>query len=224
MPTPPWECPLGRLHRRKSRCTRQSAAVLQVRDFSISRLRARIQLLMRIHCMQSEEVSPSGILPSQQAPLTAASLFHEHRLNVLRKESHMYPFQNWSPASYELKGRQYAIQNCGGSICKIGLVHYFTFYEQSSHRPVHVLSPFVCNRLLQQDINSIKGVLNPALPSIQAFSEDQSPEMRDRIFDEFNSLAVIYLQPSSSFVSGSTSTVLQESVIVSFSAQPFALQ
>ena len=57
--------------------------------------------------------------------------------------------------------------------------------------------------------------MNPPLPPIQAFSEDQSPEMRDRIFDEFNSLAVIYQQPSSSFVNQSAPTEIENAVIVS---------
>ena len=45
-----------------------------------------------------------------------------------------------------------------------------------------------------------KAVISPALPAISAFSEEQSAELRDRIFDEFNTLAVVYQQPSSAFV------------------------
>lgn len=36
-------------------------------------------------------------------------------------------------------------------------------------------------------------------PAITHFAEEQSPEQRDRIFDELNSLAVVYRQPSSAF-------------------------
>lgn len=73
-------------------------------------------------------------------------------------------------------------------------------------------------RLLQQDINTARNILSPALPSIQAFSEDQSPEMRDRIFDEFNTLAVIYQQPSSTFVDQSAIPIpeLQNGLLASF--------
>lgn len=70
------------------------------------------------------------------------------------------------------------------------------------------LKASVLGRLFQQDIDAARRVVNPALPNIQAFSEDQSPEMRDRIFDEFNSLAVIYQQPSTSFVGQSSSSEL----------------
>lgn len=41
-------------------------------------------------------------------------------------------------------------------------------------------------------------VASPA-PAIGRFAEEQSPEQRDRIFDELNTLAVVYRQPSSSF-------------------------
>ena len=37
-------------------------------------------------------------------------------------------------------------------------------------------------------------------PPILQFAEEQSPELRDRIFDEFNSLAVVYQAPSSTFL------------------------
>jgi len=37
-------------------------------------------------------------------------------------------------------------------------------------------------------------------PALAAFAEDQSAELRDRIFDEFNSLAVILRAPSATFV------------------------
>ena len=49
-------------------------------------------------------------------------------------------------------------------------------------------------------MEAAKRVVNPVLPAIPAFSEEQSPELRDRIFDEFNTLAVVYRQPSAAFV------------------------
>lgn len=42
-------------------------------------------------------------------------------------------------------------------------------------------------------------MLGAPLPSIARFAEEQSPEQRDRIFDELNTLAVVYRQPSSAF-------------------------
>ncbi len=43
-------------------------------------------------------------------------------------------------------------------------------------------------------------MINPPLDPIVAFAEEQSPELRDRIFAEFNTLSVIYRAPASSFV------------------------
>ena len=57
-------------------------------------------------------------------------------------------------------------------------------------------------------------MINPSLPSISAFSEDQSAELRDRIFDEFNSLAVVYQQPSSSFVRQADPAELLDNALV----------
>ena len=42
-------------------------------------------------------------------------------------------------------------------------------------------------------------MVNPPLPHISTFSEEQSPEVRDRIFEDFNSLAVVYRLPAASF-------------------------
>ena len=61
-------------------------------------------------------------------------------------------------------------------------------------------------------------MINPPLPSISAFSEDQSAELRDRIFDEFNSLAVVYQQPSSSFVRQADPGELLDNALVRFRA------
>ena len=38
------------------------------------------------------------------------------------------------------------------------------------------------------------------LPAISHFAEEQSAELRDRIFDEFNSLAVVLRAPAAAFV------------------------
>lgn len=57
----------------------------------------------------------------------------------------------------------------------------------------------VC-RLLQQNTKEAERVLGAPLPAISHFAEEQSPELRDRIFDEFNSLAVVLRAPSSTFL------------------------
>lgn len=40
----------------------------------------------------------------------------------------------------------------------------------------------------------------PDAGPVAAFAEETSPEIMDRIFEEFNSLAVVYRRPASSFV------------------------
>lgn len=39
-------------------------------------------------------------------------------------------------------------------------------------------------------------VINPPKQAVSVFAGDQSSEIKDRIFDEFNSLAVVYRQVS----------------------------
>ena len=48
------------------------------------------------------------------------------------------------------------------------------------------------------------------LPAISHFSEDQSSELRDRIFDEFNTLAVILRAHSATFIREVPSTLEEE--------------
>ncbi len=43
-------------------------------------------------------------------------------------------------------------------------------------------------------------VISPAVAALSSFAEEQSPEVMDRIFEEFNSLSVIYRRPSQAFV------------------------
>ena len=64
-----------------------------------------------------------------------------------------------------------------------------------------------------------KKVINSKMPTVMAFSEDQSAEIRDRIFDEFNTLAVVYRQPSYAFVQ-QASTVEQDQFAVSHPPSP----
>ena len=55
-------------------------------------------------------------------------------------------------------------------------------------------------RLLQHSIQEAKAVIAPPQQPVTSFAEEQSPELRDRIFDEFNSLAVIYWEPAAAFL------------------------
>ena len=55
-------------------------------------------------------------------------------------------------------------------------------------------------RLLQYSIQEAKSVIAPPTEPVTSFAEEQSPELRDRIFDEFNSLAVVYWEPASAFL------------------------
>lgn len=55
-------------------------------------------------------------------------------------------------------------------------------------------------RLLRTGVAEAAAVVAAPAPALAAFAEDQSAELRDRIFDEFNSLAVILRAPSATFV------------------------
>ncbi|KAL3162975.1 hypothetical protein ABBQ32_009407 [Trebouxia sp. C0010 RCD-2024] len=54
-------------------------------------------------------------------------------------------------------------------------------------------------RLLHYNVQEARRVVAAPVPPIARFAEEQSPEQRDRIFDELNTLAVVYRQPSSAF-------------------------
>jgi len=47
-------------------------------------------------------------------------------------------------------------------------------------------------RLLQYDPAVAERVVNPPKQAVSVFADTQSSEMKDRIFDEFNSLSVVY--------------------------------
>lgn len=55
-------------------------------------------------------------------------------------------------------------------------------------------------RLLQHDVSEAKRIIRPAMSHVVSFAEEQTPEIADRIFAEFNSLSVIYRRPSDVFV------------------------
>jgi AP-4 complex subunit beta-1 len=49
-------------------------------------------------------------------------------------------------------------------------------------------------RLLQQGADMAERVINPPKRAVNEFAETQSSEAKDRIFDEFNTLSVVYRQ------------------------------
>ena len=55
-------------------------------------------------------------------------------------------------------------------------------------------------RLLRQGADAASKIAGQDLPAITAFSEEQSPEVKDKVFEDFNSLAVVYRTPASSFI------------------------
>eukprot|EP00191_Tetraselmis_sp_GSL018_P016705 CAMPEP_0177583838 /NCGR_PEP_ID=MMETSP0419_2-20121207/3549_1 /TAXON_ID=582737 /ORGANISM="Tetraselmis sp., Strain GSL018" /LENGTH=782 /DNA_ID=CAMNT_0019073283 /DNA_START=341 /DNA_END=2685 /DNA_ORIENTATION=- len=55
-------------------------------------------------------------------------------------------------------------------------------------------------RLLQHSAEAAQRVVCPTIPVVSAFAEEQSAELRDKIFDEFNTLSVILRAPASTFL------------------------
>ncbi|CAL1373495.1 unnamed protein product [Linum trigynum] len=66
------------------------------------------------------------------------------------------------------------------------------------HQDVHDRALFYY-RLLQYDVSSAERVVNPPKQAVSVFADTQSNEIKDRIFDEFNSLSVVYQKPSYMF-------------------------
>ncbi|OEL17302.1 Beta-adaptin-like protein A [Dichanthelium oligosanthes] len=67
-----------------------------------------------------------------------------------------------------------------------------------THQDVHDRALFYY-RLLQYDPAVAERVVNPPKQALSVFADTQSSEMKDRIFDEFNSLSVVYQKPSYMF-------------------------
>ncbi|KAF9615369.1 hypothetical protein IFM89_023020 [Coptis chinensis] len=67
-----------------------------------------------------------------------------------------------------------------------------------SHQDVHDRALFYY-RLLQYDVSVADRVANPPKQAVSVFADTQSSEIKDRIFDEFNSLSVVYQKPSYMF-------------------------
>jgi vesicle coat complex subunit len=66
------------------------------------------------------------------------------------------------------------------------------------HQDVHDKALFYY-RLLQHNVLVAERVVNPPKQAVSVFADTQSHEMKDRIFDEFNSLSVVYQKPSYMF-------------------------
>ncbi|KAG9455810.1 hypothetical protein H6P81_000318 [Aristolochia fimbriata] len=67
-----------------------------------------------------------------------------------------------------------------------------------SHQDVHDRALFYY-RLLQYDVAVAERVVDPPKQAVSVFADTQSSEIKDRIFDEFNSLSVLYQKPSYMF-------------------------
>ncbi|KAL1834658.1 hypothetical protein DCAR_0104869 [Daucus carota subsp. sativus] len=66
------------------------------------------------------------------------------------------------------------------------------------HQDVHDRALFYY-RLLQYDVSVAEGVVNPQKQAVSVFADIHSSEIKDRIFDEFNSLSVVYQKPTYMF-------------------------
>ncbi|XP_074276520.1 beta-adaptin-like protein A [Silene latifolia] len=66
------------------------------------------------------------------------------------------------------------------------------------HQDVHDRA-LLYYRLLQHGISVAEEVVNPPKQAVSVFADIQSSEIKDRIFDEFNSLSVVYQKPSYMF-------------------------
>ncbi|KAI4376306.1 hypothetical protein MLD38_014086 [Melastoma candidum] len=66
------------------------------------------------------------------------------------------------------------------------------------HQDVHDRALFYY-RLLQYNVSVAEKVVNPPKQAVSVFADTQSSEVKDRIFDEFNSLSVVYQKPSYMF-------------------------
>ncbi|KAJ6745557.1 ADAPTOR COMPLEX SUBUNIT BETA FAMILY MEMBER [Salix koriyanagi] len=66
------------------------------------------------------------------------------------------------------------------------------------HQDVHDRALFYY-RLLQHNVTVAERVVNPPKQAVSVFADTQSSEVKDRIFDEFNSLSVVYQKPSYMF-------------------------
>ncbi|XP_050267147.1 beta-adaptin-like protein A [Quercus robur] len=81
-------------------------------------------------------------------------------------------------------------QNALGAALAAGLADF--------HQDVHDRALFYY-RVLQHNVSVAERVVNPPKQAVSVFADTQSSEIKDRIFDEFNSLSVVYQKPSYMF-------------------------
>lgn len=81
-------------------------------------------------------------------------------------------------------------QNALGAALAAGIADF--------HQDVHDRALFYY-RILQYNVSVAERVVNPPKQAVSVFADTQSSEIKDRIFDEFNSLSVIYQKPSYMF-------------------------
>ncbi|PKU68405.1 beta-adaptin-like protein A [Dendrobium catenatum] len=67
-----------------------------------------------------------------------------------------------------------------------------------SHQDVHDRALFYY-RLLQHDVSVAERVVNPPKQAVSVFTDAQSSEIKDHVFDEFNTLSVLYQKPAYMF-------------------------
>ncbi|KAJ3671027.1 hypothetical protein LUZ60_008453 [Juncus effusus] len=67
-----------------------------------------------------------------------------------------------------------------------------------THQDVHDRALFYY-RLLQYNVSTAEKVVNPPKQAVSVFADTQSGETKDRIFDEFNTMSVVYQKPSYMF-------------------------
>jgi hypothetical protein len=69
-------------------------------------------------------------------------------------------------------------------------------------------------RLLQHDPSVAERVVNPPKQAVSVFADMQSSEIKDRIFDEFNSLSVVYQKVCKFCVTQSLKLVHDDNIII----------
>ena len=55
-------------------------------------------------------------------------------------------------------------------------------------------------RLLHHSVGAAQSVVDVRRPAVTSFADAQSAETQDRIFDELNTLSVVYRAPASTFI------------------------
>jgi len=83
--------------------------------------------------------------------------------------------------------------------CQLLLGGLLTAGVQDDNQDVHDRA-LLYFRLLKLDVKEAEKVISHKLPTITQFSEDLTPEIQDKIFDEFNSFSVIYKCPAATFI------------------------